>query len=461
MTLAKYFMQHTGEFVLLLVSAGCFSLVAHRAFFLDSTAGIVPLTFVVVAVLLVALFVAAYRRQNTAFGIVTYVALVALLIGVSLVFSTGENIYDDAEGNYLYWALVIVFSATASFLLNRSLFGSALWFLVTAFACSIIQGFYQNNAVVESLVAVGAALVLVIYRNFTKGLYEADVAQEKASRGRLMSALVPVVGIGALALAVWFLVIAPLNPSVVKLALITDYKQLPIVEMRGVVDEQPELDLSLTSDQLTDGFQYTTDDLVEGKSDVVLNAQQVLDQQMYGGGSTDEGQGSESGSMGGLDESSLEEEYDTQSYSTVFPVGVIILMVVLVLAALIGGLFALRRWWRMRRLRTMLSLPTASEQIQAIYRFLLSRLAKVGIIVPPGTTLSEFSGNASLRLSQFDNEASVSFAALTKRFEACLYGKAEATKEDVVPFVSYYLSFWKAARELLGPVKYFWKSFRL
>lgn len=461
MNVLSYFTQRAGEFVLLVVSAGCFACVAHLAFFLESVAGFVPLTFVVVALLVAVLYAVAYRRQNLAVGIVAYVALVAALVAVALALSTGESIYEDAEGNYLYWALVCALAATAAFLLSRTRPGAVLWFLVVAFTCSIIQGFYENDAVALSLIASAAALALIVYRNFSRGLYAADAAATSAKRGHFVASLLPVAAAAALALGLWFLVIAPLNPPVAKLALITDYKQLPIVELRGVVDEEPVLDLSMTSDQLTDGYTYTTDDLVEGPSDVVLNAQQVLDQITTGGGTTDAGQGNLSGTESGLDEDSLEEEFDTQSYSVVFPLIITIAVVALVVAAFVVGSYLILRWWRMKRLRDMLSAPTASEQVQSLYAFLLSRLAKVGVVVPSGTTLSEFSSNTSVRLASFDEQAKVPFSQLTETFEACAYGNAQPAREDVVPFAAYYLGFFKAARQQLGAWKYFWKSFRL
>lgn len=461
MSLFAFLKSRFGEYLLLLVGAATFSYVSWYAFFLSSAQAPLAWCFGVNALLLALLFVVSFKRAYLLRGAIAYLVLVAVVMAGALFLSTGENIYADTEGNYLYAAVMMVFSATASFLLTRSRVGSAIWFLFVAFACSLIQGFYQNNAVVASLVAAGCALVLLVYRNFEKGLMGADVAQAGARNGKLFTSVVTVVGVGALACAIWFLVIAPLSPGVMKIALITDYKQLPIVELKGVADEQPQLNMDMTSDTTVDGFKYTTDDLLEGPSDVIIYAQELLNQLWTGGGVSDAGQGNDSGTQSGLDEDSTDQQYDAQSYTVDFPFIVAVLAGIAGVILLVLACILLRRLWRRRRLEKMLALPSKSEQVQALYTFLLTRLKKLGITVPAGATLGDFARNSTARLSVFDAQAKVPFAQLTQTFEKCAYGGAEPETEDVVPFASYYMNFWKAARSQLGAFKYFFKWFSL
>ncbi len=463
MTLLRYLKSQVGEFALLLVAAASFSCVIENAFFLSSVPARIPLTFCACAVLLELLYLAAWRRRRMAVGVACYLAVLALMVAVALALSTGEDLYADAEGNYLYLVLCIAFSATASFLLSRRVAAGVLWFLVVAFCCSVVQAFYERNDLVPSLAAAGAALALVIYRNFVTGLEGADVVRGASRAQGLAASLAVVAGAGAAALAVWFLVIAPLSPGVLEIKLITEYRQLPVDLVRGVAEEQPTLNLELTTDRdhlLDDEYRYTTDDLVRGESDVVISAQQVLDQETLGGGTTDSGAGTDGAKDGGLDKDSLEEDFDAQSYSSVFPFIVVVLAAIAALALLITALFLLRRRRRIARLRALLAAP-APDQARGIYQFLLSRFSRIGFQVPPGFTLSEFARAQAARMAIFDVAAGVSFADITRVYEEVTFGSRVPTDDDIVPFVAYYLAFWKASRAYLGNFKYFFKSFRL
>ena len=463
MTLFRYVKSIAGEFLLLLISAASFACVIENAFFLSSVQMREPITVALTAVLLVILYFAAYQRKRMVFGIVAYIAALAVALGMALAFSTGENVYADAEGNYLYLAFCIVFAATGSFLLTRSLPGAALWFLVSAFACSVVQAFYQCNQLALSLVVSAAALALAIYRNFNLGLMRADAVRKATRASGLLTALGAVAAAGAIALAGWFMVIAPMNPQVAEIKLITEYRQLPVDYLRGVADEQPVLNLDLTTDRdhlSDDSYRYTTDDLQVGESDVVLSAQEVLDQQTLGGGATDTGTGNDASKQGGLDPDSLDQEFDAQSYSEVFPYIVLVLIAIALIVALVVAFFLWRRHRRIVRLRTMLQGPPA-DQARAIYQFLLSRFNRLGFKVPPGFTLSEFAAAQATRMAIFDSTAGAAFADLTRTYEEITFGSREPSDKDIVPFIAYYLGFWKAARAYLGNFKYFFKSFRL
>ncbi len=463
MTLLRYLKSQAGEFALALVAAGSFACVIENAFFLSSVPARVPLSFCACAVLLALLYAASYRRRRMAAGAVVYVAALAAMVAAALALSSGEDPYADAEGNYLYLVLCIAFSATASFLLSRRTAGGALWFLVVAFSCSVVQAFYERNDLVLSIAAAAASLALVIYRNFVAGLEGADVVRGASRAAGLAASLAVVAASCAAALAVWFLVIAPAGPGVLEIKLITEYRQLPVDLVRGVAEEQPTLNLELTTDRdhlLDDEYRYTTDDLVRGESDVVISAQQVLDQETLGGGTTDSGAGTDGAKDGGLDQDSLEQDYDAQSYSTVFPFIVVVLAAIALTALLIAALFALRRRRRITRLRALLA-ADAPDQARGIYQFLLSRFSRIGFTVPPGFTLSEFARAQSSRMAIFDAAAGVPFVELTRVYEEITFGSRVPTDDDIVPFVAYYLAFWKASRTYLGNFKYFFKSFRL
>ena len=460
MTLGRFLKSNIGEFVMLLISAWCLAVVAENAFFLDNVAGKPIISLLGCAVLLVVLYIASFERRKLLIGVIAVVVVCAMYVAIALALSTGEYLYDDTDGNYLYLALCIIISSVAAFLLTRTLAGAAIWFLAATFICSTVQAFYQCEALLPTLVALCAALALIIYRNFRISLLAADVARSWSGLSSTLASVVPVICACAIGLGVWFAVIAPLSPGVLDIKLITEYRQLPIVELKGVADEQPTLNLELTSDQLVDGYKYTTDDLKQGTSDTVIDAREIIEQILSGGGTSDSGEGNESGTNGGLDPDSTDQGYNALSYSEVFPWIIVAILIIVILIAAIVAFFMLRRRARTQRLRRMLDQEPAA-QIESIYLFLLERLRTVGIAPAEGMTLAEFARNSSARMEPFCSEARVSFVELTDTYIACMYGTKVPTEEEVVPFAAFYLAFWKAARKTLGPVKYFFKSFRL
>jgi hypothetical protein len=76
-------------------------------------------------------------------------------------------------------------------------------------------------------------------------------------------------------------------------------------------------------------------------------------------------------------------------------------------------------------------------------------------------TLGEYANSSARSMDMFTEETRVAFGDLTKTYEASAYGRCVPTEDEIVPFVAYYLSFWKAARTHLGNLRYFFRSFRL
>jgi hypothetical protein len=310
-----------------------------------------------------------------------------------------------------------------------------------------------------SVVASLSALALVVHRNFRLGLAGADVARRPSYVGGFVSSVMPVCAAGTLALVAWFAIIAPLDPGVMKITLITDYRQLPIEEYKGTADEQPSFNYDLTSQNLVEGFFYTTDDLkVDPNASVIIDASSLLQQQLEQRAQQSAASGS--GTHESLDEESTDPQFDALSWSVVFPMILAAIALVVLLILAIVAYFVSRRAWRKRRLvRILAQEPRA--QVESLYRFVLGRLGRLGFKVPAGMTLGEYATNAARSMDMLSTETRVSFEELTQTYEACAYGRYVPTEDEILPFVAYYLSFWKAARTHLGNLRYFFRSFRL
>ncbi len=470
MNFTRYLKSVAGEALLVVLAAWAVACVGMHGFFLDSVvetfgaAGTLVLVGALVAFLVSALYVLFYKRSRVIFGVAGYLLIAAVLVVASLFLSTGEYAYLDAEGNYFYFALEVFFAATLCFMLTRSLAGSMVWFVGAAFVCALVQAFYQSEEVLMSLVAVFSSLALVVHKNFKLGLESAQLAQRPSYARNLGASLLAVGAAGVVACAIWFLVLASMGLPVLDIKLVTDYRHLPYVEFKGVAQENPQYNFELTSENLVDGFAYTTDDLLEDPdSSIEVEATSQLEQQLQQN-QTGDMDGESSAMSGGqrdtVDEESLDPEYDTVSYSIFIPWVILWIILALLVVGTIVGYFVGRRRWRIVRLARILNLEPR-VQVIALYNFLFMRLARIGFKIPAGMTLAEYANATLESMDILNHQAHVAFDDLTATYEKCAYGNYDPTEDEVMPFVVYYLYFWKAAFKHLGPWRYFFKSFFL
>ena len=467
MTAFGYLRDRLGEFLLVLLCSWAVASVAMNGFFLDGImeqAGYgarLGMCLGVCLVLCLMLYFAAGMKSRVA-GTVLFAVVAALLVVAALGASAGEAVYADEEGNYLYFVLVPLVSCAACFLLSRTLAGSMAWFVAASFSCSVIQAFYQSGELVLSVVAAIGSVALVVYRNFSIGVRGAQLKDGSASRMALPVSVAPAIITAGIALVMWFVVIAPLSPGVLDVKLITEYFRLPIEEYVGTAQEQPVINYDMTSDNLVDGEFYTTDDLqIDSESSVVVEATSIAEQlEAMGIQGTGSGSSSGGGTRTEFDEQDEDQNFDPFSYTQDISFVLLWILAILAIIALVALLFMLRRRRRMDRLVGYLN-QDPNSQIVLLYRFIYERLRRIGFPQPEGMTLREFASSSSRSMDMLTEEVGVSFQALTETYIACVYGDYEPTEDDVVPFVSYYLRFWKAARAYLGNFRYFFKSFRL
>lgn len=470
MSFSSYMRSSAWDYVLVVAAAWSASCVGMNAFYLDGLAvslgywGRAGLALVVCAALCLMLFAASWSRRRLAFGLAAYVAVLAALFAVAVGLSGGEHPYADVEGNYLYFAAVTALPATACFALSRTIAGSAAWFAGSALACSVVQAFYQAGEVAMSLFCALAGLALIVHRNFRLGLTRSESAGRPSHARTFVASVLPVCVVGAISVAAWFAVIAPMEPGQVDVNLLTEYRQLPVDQIKGTAEEKPVLNFDMKSQNLVEGFPYTTDDLKEDPSSLVtIDAASLLEQQLQQQMSqldSGTGAGSGGGERDVLDLENPEQEYDPISWTETFPWAELAFALAVLLVVVVAGYFVGRRMHRARRLERMLSLP-AREQVEALYLFLLGRLERIGFKVPAGLTLAEFAAASERQMDVITDVTRVGFGDITALYEGCVYGDVVPDDEAMLPLVAYYLGFWKAARAHLGPLRYFAKSFRL
>ncbi len=449
------------EFLLIALSAAALSVVMLNAFYLDGLAAAFTWAgrAAMAAAATVALVAVGSFARGRAAKLGAFFALAAALVVAALALSSGGALYEDAEGNYLYFALVCVVCAGAALAFSRTLTGCYAWAGIVVVACVIVQAFYESGETATSLAAAVAALALIVYKNFNTALAKASLVAAPAHGRNFATSLACVAAPLAAAALLWFAVLAPLGLPTLHITLLTDYRSLPIEQAKGTADEVPELNYELTTQQLTDGDPYTTDDPVASDS----ASTEVGSAGASSAAAPEEAQqanGTGGGLMSALNSASLDAAIDAISYSTVFP---IIIVILLLAAAALAAIIALGLWRRgrhERRAAKLLALPPGAAY-QQMYLYLLGQLQRMGFFNQPATTLTRAAALTNYRLATIQEITQVSFERLTCIYAACAYGEHEPSDDELTALAAFYLRFPAAAKAHIGPLKYLIFALRL
>lgn len=435
------------DFVLVALVSTSLCYMVLDGFYVDPALQYSVIPAVVGIVCLLALFAVASNKRfmlpgGVACGVVLVVAWIA---GAAL--TPGGAIFVDSETNYLIFAMAVTLVPVMCFLLSRTRVGAAVLFIIGAFLVGFLQLFYERFELAWTIVFVAAALTLIIYRNYQQSVRTAmGVEKTSFAPGFAVALAAAVVSVG-LGVGVWYGIIAPMNPEAAQIKLVTEYRALETVQVRGISDVYQTPNLDMTSDDLNDGVR-TTDDIKEDVNGTPWPA--------TGDTESDPDNNESDGSFLGMNLDNIQEAFDLQANPQNWPLLVGFLLII----ALIAAYFVGRRIWRNKRLEKFRELEPDKEYEQA-FLFLMGRLGRVGVSVPPGQTMREFGTSSAAALRCYDSEAGVPFKDIAEGYSNMTYGNRSVEASDVAKIESYYKGFWKACRRQLGNVKYFFKSFRL
>ena len=435
------------DFVLVAVASVALCYTLLNGFNVDPALQYGPIPGIVSAVCLLALFFVGSSKGTVLVGGVVYgiVVVVSWLAGAAL--SPADALTVDVETNYLIFAMVLTATPTACYLLSRNRAACAVLFVASAFLIGLIQLFYGRFEIVWTVLLVVSTLALMVYKNYQLALKEAMSVEKVAFLPGFAvaagSALLAV-GLGAL---IWVAIIAPLNPGALEIKLITEYRSLETVQVRGTSADYQIPNLDMTSDETNSDFR-TTDDAKEDAAGERIAAN--------GAASSNPDNGQSDGAFMGLDLDALQDSFDMQSNPQNWPLLLILILPLL----LIVGYFVLRRSWRVRRLNVMRTLGPDGE-FEQLYLFLMSRFERIGVKVPDGQTMSEFAVSSKAAMYHFEEVSGVEFKGLADSYSTLVYGIRPVTEGDVADLEAFYLGFWKGARRQLGNLRYFFSSLRL
>ncbi len=445
--MGRYLKSSLCDMLLTFVVSACMSYLMLNGFYVDSSLqhGVLPALVALVCV--VALFAVARNGKTARIGGVIYgFALVVAWI-VAGAATPGGQIFIDNESNYMIFIMVATIAPTLCFLLTRNKVGAAILFIAGVVMLAVIQLLYERNEVLWTVLFIAGILALIIFKNYQQSLKTATTLRSASMLPGLCVALAAVIvslGIGA---GVWFGIIAPLNPDAAQIKLITEYRSLETKQVVGTSDIFQVPNLDMTSKETNDGSR-TTDDIKESTDGTRWAAT----------GEEDEPDDQDDqNSFLGIDIDSLQDTFDLQQNPSVRPLllGILVAILLLIIAYFVG-----RRMWRKRRLAKFQAMG-ASKEFAALFLFLLGRIKRIGVVVPSGQTMNEFGVSADTALEAFNNTAGVKFSSLAVCYSELTYGKGNVNEQSVDDIEHFYSGFYKAAREQLGNVKYFFKSFRL
>ena len=435
------------DLVLVFLAAMSLCYMLLNGFYVDPALQYSPLPAVIVAVCLLALFfIGSNKRYMVPGGIVFAVVVVVAWLASGALTPTDVLLVDN-ETNYLIFTMVCTLVPIGCYLLSRSRASALVLFAIGAFLMALMQMFYGRFELVWAIIMVVSMLALVIYKNYQSVLRSAT-SVEKISfvPGFAVAVCATVVAVG-IGLGLWFGVISQLNPGAVEIKLITEYRALETIEVRGLSDEYQIPNLDTTSDQ-TGNESRTTDDIKES-----LDGEHVP---ATGDATSDPDDGQSEGLFMGLNLESIQDAFDMQSHPQNWP----LLLILIIPIALIVAYFVLRRAWRTRRLNQMRALGPEGE-FEQLFLYLIGKFERVGVRVPEGQTMLEFGTSSEAAMYYYNKQSGIEFKDLATSYATMVYGVTPVSDEDVSKMESFYTGFWKAARKQLGNVKYFFTSFRL
>ncbi len=445
--MGAYLKSSVWDFILVALVAVSMTYVLLDGFYVDPSLQYSVLPAIIDIVCLVALFLISFNRRIMLIGGIIYAVAIIVVWVISAAMIPDGLIFEDFEQNYLIFTMVITLTASLCFVATRSQVGTAVLFIVGAFLLGLIQLFYERFELLWSIIFVLSALALVIYRNYQHSVRRSiSVEKVRFAPGFAMSVAACAVAVG-LGCAVWFGIIAPMDPAAADIKLITEYRALETMQVRGTSDVYQTPNLDMTSDQTNDGMR-TTDDI---KEDVNGNPWPATGETEIEPEDTQNND-----SFLGMNLENIQEAFDLQSNPQNWPLIVLLLLIV----AAIVLYFILRRVRRGSRLKKAQQ-QSADGEYEQVFLMLLDRFKRVGVSVPPGQTMREFATSSATAM-RYQNEASgVEFSDLATSYSDMVYGARDIDEEHVSKIEKYYRSFWKGCRKQLGAVRYFFKSFRL
>lgn len=395
---------------------------------------------IVCSIVLQALFALLARRRVTIWLGVCMGAVIA--IAVFAYMRVTNPLSDETSNSTFIFALIQIITPLLVFLLSRSRLGLVTLFLIGNLICAGCH-FLQYPAPAWCLYIFLAAVVILFFHRVC------TVSAEKAELGSispqkyLRQIIVFCVGGLALALGIYYCIVAPLNPPTQELKLITELRSMELMQVLGISSTEVILDPNMTADVPPEETEQSNQ-RGEEESDALDGQDETRPGEM-----PDFSEELQETISSALQQAASAIRYDSASFSWL---GLLLLIPVAVIAAYVLR-FVLKERWR----KQVQTLPR-EDAVVNYYRFFLSRLGRMGLKKQPDHTLREFTQHIKAQLEPFESN-NIHFVQLTDTYEKVLYGRHRVSEEEYDRFERFYDTFHRAMRREIGTLKYYLKAF--
>ena len=392
------------------------------------------------------LFAIAYNTRTALVGSALLAIVLVAIAVMCWTASPAESIVDDVAGNNVYLVILVTICSVLTFVLSRRKVGALVLLVGGLVVCALMEYLYWDGQLVASAVFGVSAAVLYAYRNYQSGLAGSDSERLLFDSVTGVSAAMAAISV-LLAVGVFAVLVAPLDPPSVVVKLLTRHVQLDEVEVRGTGDE-----VSIRNDLL---FSILADGTVQSRSEGegTDDDREETDEDPQ---SEEEQQQDVAGATFGLDNTGDDAaEAVSMQLPEYWPV-LALLLVVLIVALVIAARKMIRQRWR----RRTLELP-ADMQVKRYFLYFVNSLGKMKVPQPSNQTLREYLDSLRGQLSEFEGSSEPEFLELADTYSRCVYGKAPMSPEETARFDRYYEGFHHHARRFVGPIKYLALFFKI
>lgn len=442
----RYIVHALPEFVLCLICAVSLSVNVVQSFRLTDEMYTSYLMFIVVTgVVLAALFFVGYDRKTMTAGIPILIVIAAVLVilcgrmGYSLIET------DVFEDNWGVCYLVVVIIAALSWLSSRSQLGTMIFAAAGAvthgWICLCLYGF----SVKAMVVFLCAVIVLYLYTRYRHQILNVHSPGHAFPALMGTSVMVTVVALAAAA-AVFFGILAPLNPPTLKLELIERVVSTEVLQKVGVSKDMvvmgdeyaSQVDEDYDASSRDKNNQLQEDKTIDGDRDSMPEKESATEDI----------------------ETERDESILTENEKVFSLLDHPVLLIILICAAAALVVLAVVRFLRRHSIwLSRLQSRDRGEQICQMYYLFRAKMKLMNISGMSCDTPVNYARRISGRTKILD-EGGPSWLELSGIFSRFIYGRISPTEEEYHQYLEFYHKFWKGCRKICG-FRYLWKQFRL
>ena len=396
------------------------------------------------AVIELVLFVIAYNFRSAVIGSGLFVVAVGAISIAAWSTSSAPGLFDDVVGNNALLVFMIVLCAVAVFALSRRKIPCLVLLVLGLILCAAIEYLYWDGQVIATALFALATACLYAYRNYQQKLMGSDSEEISFGATTLAAGLTGLLSI-LLAVGVFMLFIAPLQPPSLTVKLLTKHVRLDEEHVVGTGDEVSVINEMLFSWNVKD--ETPLQDTSDGK-------EPDSDDRDNQGGETDQ---DTAGSSLNIDGTGV----DLASAVRIRVPDWLPIAMPFIVVLLIALVIAVRKLLRRRRCNRIRALP-GDERVKQFYLMFIRAFGKMKMATPHSQTLREYATNAAGEIARFEGTVEEpAFASLTESYCRIVYGDGYPDDEEVAAFDEYYKTFYRNARKFVGVVKYLPLFFRI